>query len=261
MSDHRYDFFISYSTKDTWARDWLLPRLEATGLKVCIDFRDFEIGVSKLDNIENAVTDSRHTLCVFSPNYLENEYNGFEGLLVQSRDPAARHKALLPLMLVECPQPPGLAVLTWANFCDSANHETELERLLNQIGATTLPKVDMGLRQRYNDKIADKRKTMKKLSEDYAEQLSGCTLRAQSKHFKIEEGPPGEYAYGHLIASNEGIHLLYRTTEEDDEYPGDPYPTWTSLSIEQWSDEWLLKIFDREILASLEADLKKTFGV
>ena len=46
MTDFRYDVFISYSHKDTWVRDWLLPALEASNLKVCIDFRDFDLGLA-----------------------------------------------------------------------------------------------------------------------------------------------------------------------------------------------------------------------
>ena len=41
----------------------LLTRLEAAGLKVLIDYRDFEIGKSTLENIEQAVDTSRRTSC------------------------------------------------------------------------------------------------------------------------------------------------------------------------------------------------------
>ncbi len=47
VSDMRdsYDIFISYSHLDSeWVKDWLVPRLEAAGLSVCIDYSDFEIG-------------------------------------------------------------------------------------------------------------------------------------------------------------------------------------------------------------------------
>ena len=41
MSEHeeyRYDVFVSYSHADeTWVTGTLLPRLEAVGLRVCID--------------------------------------------------------------------------------------------------------------------------------------------------------------------------------------------------------------------------------
>lgn len=61
--DYTYDVFISYSHKDSqWVKNWLLPRLEDVGLDVIIDFRDFEIGVPSIVNMENAVQKSRHVL-------------------------------------------------------------------------------------------------------------------------------------------------------------------------------------------------------
>ncbi len=60
--------FISYSHRDqVWVRDWLAPRLEAAGLKVLIDTRDFTVGAAELDNIERAVEASRWTLLVLTP--------------------------------------------------------------------------------------------------------------------------------------------------------------------------------------------------
>jgi hypothetical protein len=40
--EFKYDVFISYSHKDEeWVRNILLPTLEKQGLKVCVDYRDF----------------------------------------------------------------------------------------------------------------------------------------------------------------------------------------------------------------------------
>ena len=55
----KYDVFISYRSNDKkWVRGELLPRLEACGLKVCIDYRDFEVGVPAVENMERAVLTS-----------------------------------------------------------------------------------------------------------------------------------------------------------------------------------------------------------
>jgi hypothetical protein len=51
-----YDVFISYSHADKdWVRGELLKSLEDQGLRVCIDFRDFRPGASKIKEIERAV--------------------------------------------------------------------------------------------------------------------------------------------------------------------------------------------------------------
>ena len=98
-----YDVFISYSHRDQdWVREWLLPRLEGAGQTVCVDFRDFEIGVPSLVNMERAVNSSRKTLLILSPNWLGSEWTSFEALMLQTKDPTGLDPRLLPLMLEEC---------------------------------------------------------------------------------------------------------------------------------------------------------------
>src|SRR5438045_3627614 len=88
---HRFDTFISYSHADrAWVWDELLPRLEGAGLRVCIDDRDFAIGVPILHNIERAVSESRYTLVVMTPTYVASEWTEFETLLIGSTDPSGR---------------------------------------------------------------------------------------------------------------------------------------------------------------------------
>ena len=108
--DQSFDVFISYSSQDAdWVRDWLLPRLEKAELRVCIDYRDFQIGVARLVNIERAIKRSTRTLLILTPNWVENEWNNFDALLLQTKDPAGLRRRLLPLMLRKCELPDRLA--------------------------------------------------------------------------------------------------------------------------------------------------------
>lgn len=133
------DIFISYSHQNKeWVRGWLLPHLEAAGLKVLIDFRDFQVGKSSLDNIEEAVEACKHTLLVMTPAYVDSEWGRFENLLTQSDDPAATRGRLLPLMLEDCMPPRRIKMLSWAEFRERENHLTELNRLLGQLGKPPL---------------------------------------------------------------------------------------------------------------------------
>jgi hypothetical protein len=126
--------FISYSSKDAdWVREWLLPQLEDAGIKVHIDFRDFEIGTPSLINIEHAIENNQKTLLVLTPNWVQSEWANFEALLLQTQNPSGRARRMLPLMLEDCELPPRLAIFTWADFRHHENWETELERLLGQI--------------------------------------------------------------------------------------------------------------------------------
>jgi len=126
--------FISYSHKDRkWVKDWLLPRLEENGLKVIIDFRDFQIGLPSLINMERAVERGSITLLVLTPNWVRSEWANFEALMLQSSDPIGLKGSIMPLMLRDCELPKRLSILTYANFKNPANWETEFSRLMSQI--------------------------------------------------------------------------------------------------------------------------------
>jgi hypothetical protein len=139
---YQYDAFISYSHHDKkWVRDWLLPQLEARGLQVCIDFRDFEPGLPILVNMENAVERSRKTLIVLTPAWVKSEWATFEGLLIQTDDPAGRRARLIPLRLKSCKQPRRIAMLTYVDFTQPAEVEFQLGRLVVAIGGEPMPDV------------------------------------------------------------------------------------------------------------------------
>lgn len=134
QSQFTFDVFISYShaNKD-WVHNWLLPKLEAEQQRVCIDIRDFDIGKAAIENMESAVDNSLHVLLVLTPAWLASEWSGFEGLLAQSADPAARRRKLIGLMLEECKLPSRLAMLTYADFKQKDQWEMQLARVLKSV--------------------------------------------------------------------------------------------------------------------------------
>ena len=99
ITTYVYDLYLSYTTADRrWVTVELLPVLEQRGLRICLPERDFDIGRPRLDNVERAVNQSRHTLIVMTPAWLASEWQAFEGLLVSSTDPASRLRRLIPLL-------------------------------------------------------------------------------------------------------------------------------------------------------------------
>jgi hypothetical protein len=135
-----YDAFISYSHHDkTWVHGTLLLRLEAADLRVCIDFRNFELGAPSLTEMERAVLQSRKTLLVLTPDYLASEWTEFENILASTLDPAARRRRVIPLLLKPCKPPLRIRVLTHVDFTGSEN-ELQFQRLVAAI--RTEPKSD-----------------------------------------------------------------------------------------------------------------------
>ena len=79
QTEFTYDVFISHAQADrAWVRGELLARLEASGLRVCIDYRDFRPGAPGVKEMERAVVNSRKTLLVLTPDYVASAWTDFE---------------------------------------------------------------------------------------------------------------------------------------------------------------------------------------
>uniref|UniRef100_A0A182PWR2 TIR domain-containing protein n=1 Tax=Anopheles epiroticus TaxID=199890 RepID=A0A182PWR2_9DIPT len=80
-TDKQYDAFISYSHKDeNFIVQELLPKLEGEELnfKLCWHVRDFMPGEMIATQITKAVEESRRTIIVLSPHYLESVWGQME---------------------------------------------------------------------------------------------------------------------------------------------------------------------------------------
>ncbi|XP_039909527.1 toll-like receptor 13 [Hirundo rustica] len=76
---YTYDTFVSYNSGDEqWVLEELVPELERGALRVCLHHRDFRPGRAIVDNIVDAVYNSRHTVCVVSRGYLRSEWCSLE---------------------------------------------------------------------------------------------------------------------------------------------------------------------------------------
>ena len=130
----RYDVFVSYSKTDAeWTWNWLLPRLKAAGLIVCIDEESFEPGAPVASEIERAVRESCHTLAILSPAWVASEWAGFESLLVNRQDPNARWRRLIPLLLEPCQPPDRIQLLHWIDLSAEDAREVQLQRVVAAI--------------------------------------------------------------------------------------------------------------------------------
>ena len=131
---YKYDAFISYSHLDEeWVYDVLSQRLEQEGLTICIDERNFEIGVPSLINMERAIQQSRKTLLVLTPDWVASQWTDFEALLIQTKDPVGRGQRMLPLMVRNCNLPDRLSIFTYLDMRNQANFDYQMRRLVEAI--------------------------------------------------------------------------------------------------------------------------------
>ena len=82
-----YDVFISYAHEDhEWVTEELVPKLEKEHqFKCCFHERDFQIGVTVMQNIVNCVDKSQVFVVVLTPSYVNSTWCMFELFLAQSR--------------------------------------------------------------------------------------------------------------------------------------------------------------------------------
>lgn len=82
-----YDVFVSYCESN---RDWILgeflPNMDqCSDIKVCLHERDFQVGLSILENIIHCMDASRYLLLVVSQSFLLSQWCQFEMHLAQHR--------------------------------------------------------------------------------------------------------------------------------------------------------------------------------
>lgn len=85
--NYRFDLFVSYSDKDReFVLDQLIPNLEKRSeITICLHERDFQVGLSILENIIQCMDQSRCLLLVISESFIKSNWCSFEMHLAQHR--------------------------------------------------------------------------------------------------------------------------------------------------------------------------------
>ena len=135
--DYRYDAFISYVDKKepdkTWVRKTLVPALKAEGLRLCVDFECFEPGSYKVKEMERAVEQSRYTVSVLTPKYLESGFAEFEETLATQLGLEERKKRYLGIMRESCEPSLSVRARYWLEMTDDDEYQINLPRLVQQL--------------------------------------------------------------------------------------------------------------------------------
>uniref|UniRef100_A0A1B0FME2 TIR domain-containing protein n=1 Tax=Glossina morsitans morsitans TaxID=37546 RepID=A0A1B0FME2_GLOMM len=101
-----YDLFISYCQSDrNWILQELLPNIEDTNeISLCLHERDFQIGVTILDNIMSCMDRSRAIMLLISSNFLLSHWCQFEMYLAQHSIFDASKNHLIIVFLEDIPK-------------------------------------------------------------------------------------------------------------------------------------------------------------
>lgn len=128
-----YDVFVSYSHADAggWVRSWLVPNLTRHHLSVAID-EDFARGSEIASAIDQAVEQSRVSVLVFTPLYLQRKWTADERSSI-TLERIFRDIRAIPLLLESCELPKRFRGLIPADFTRDRENEEELEKLVASI--------------------------------------------------------------------------------------------------------------------------------
>jgi hypothetical protein len=130
-AEYSYYVFISYSRADQeWVRSELLPRLKKTRISY-IDQLNFELGRPKLDEIERAIRESRRSLLILTPSYLEDTWRQFDSILAGSYGLDVGEWRAIPAIKDKCDLPARLRALVRVDL--SAADENEWQRLVRAL--------------------------------------------------------------------------------------------------------------------------------
>ncbi|KAK6637655.1 hypothetical protein RUM44_008077 [Polyplax serrata] len=103
--NYEYNLFVSYSDKDRpWVIDCLIPQIQSKGdVKVCLHERDFQVGLSILENIISSIENSRNIMLVLSTSFLKSQWCQYEMHLAQHRLLEKGRDQLILILLEDIP--------------------------------------------------------------------------------------------------------------------------------------------------------------
>ncbi|KAI5640074.1 leucine rich repeat domain-containing protein [Phthorimaea operculella] len=101
-----YDVFVSYCNNDrNWILDEFIPNVEkGCNINVCLHERDFQVGLSILENIVSCMDRSRSIMLVISKQFLLSQWCQFEMHLAQHRLLETRREDLILVLLEDIPR-------------------------------------------------------------------------------------------------------------------------------------------------------------
>jgi hypothetical protein len=137
-----YDVFISYRQQDpdgAWVRGVLVERLRTAGLRVFVDYESFRLGASLVLEMARGVEQSRYTLAVLSPAYLESNFTELESVLAEHLGLELSQRRLLIVRRAPCEPRLGLRVRLWLDMTNDDEVERNLPRLVAALREPSSP--------------------------------------------------------------------------------------------------------------------------
>jgi hypothetical protein len=135
----RYDAYVSYVDRDpdaTWVWDTLVPHLERAGLRVAVSGDVEQPGAARVVGIERGISQSRRTVVVLSPAYLDDNMADFENVLALTMGIEEGTYRVLPVRITDLDAarlPFRLSMLSMLDLAHPRRAQRELGRLVDAL--------------------------------------------------------------------------------------------------------------------------------
>ncbi len=158
-NDYEYDLFLSHNAADKPWAEKLASAIEADKdgrpLRVFFDEWDMPAGSDIPKEIEAALQASRHIGLVLSPDSLSSRWVSLERSAAVARDPDARGRTLIPLLLRDCDVPVTLSRLKHIDFRKDGDFESSSSALAAQLRGKALRRGSRGWSSEELDNMHD----------------------------------------------------------------------------------------------------------
>jgi hypothetical protein len=135
-SPRSLDVFVSYSHEQpdrTWVRNRLVPALELNQVTVFIDYQHFRLGQPIITEIERAIDQSRFTLAVLSPPYLQSTFAQLESVLAEHVGLEEGSRRLIGILRRQCHPRLSIRARLWLDMTVDDEFESCIERLVTEL--------------------------------------------------------------------------------------------------------------------------------
>lgn len=142
---YKYDVFISYDPNDEdWVEAELVSRFDEEEISYIYKL-NFELGRPILHEMERAIKESRRTVLILTPHYVENNWQGFESLLAGSFGLEIGEWTAIPVIKESCELPLRVRGVVTLDLSESG--EEEWRRLLRTLSSRPVvsPRIDRGV--------------------------------------------------------------------------------------------------------------------
>lgn len=128
------DVFVSYSHKDSkWVKSTLLPHLEAWGLHIIIDQKDFLPGLRLASTIRDFLLSSKHVVFICTKDFIKSEWYREEIETVRAEDPASLKRKAVPVVLDPDGVPSLLSDTIWCDLSKNPYDQNEWKKLCQSL--------------------------------------------------------------------------------------------------------------------------------